>query len=501
VSKHTQIAIIGSGFAGMGAAIRLREAGFNDFAIYERANDVGGTWRDNTYPGCACDVESVLYSFSFDQNPGWSRSFSPQPEIQRYLQGVYSDHQLAPHMRFEHELLGAHWDGVNKHWVLETSQGRYTADVLVSGMGGLCEPAYPNIRGLDTFAGRTFHSARWDHHYDLSGKRVGVIGTGASAIQFVPAIQPKVGKLTLFQRTPAWLIPRTDRAISPLEHQLFARFPALLNFMRGLVYVRRELFVFGFKNPNVMRLVEQIAKLHLRRAIKDPVLRQKLTPSFRLGCKRILISNDYYPALAQPNVQVETHGIKEVRAHSIVTEDGVEHEVDALIFGTGFKVADMPLGHVVRGPDGRTLAESWQGSPQAHLGTMIAGVPNFFTLLGPNTGLGHTSMVQQIESQVELLLGALRHLRQEKLRTVEPRPEAQAAFLDSIAKLTDGTVWTGGGCKSWYLDENGKNSILWPSFTFTFRRLARFRPAEYVFDGVAKHEPAALPSYGTPVTA
>ncbi len=500
MSNHTHIAIVGSGFAGMGAAIRLREHGFNDFAIFERADDVGGTWRDNTYPGCACDVESVLYSYSFDQNPNWSRSFSPQPEIQTYLQGVYRDKELQPKTRFGHEVLDARWDEASKRWHIDTSKGFYTADVLVSGMGGLCEPAYPSIKGLDTFEGKTFHSARWDHDYDLSGKRVGVIGTGASAIQFVPQIQPKVKQLTLFQRTPAWIIPRHDRAISEREHELFGKYPALLHFMRGIVYVRRELFVLGFKNPTIMRLVEQVSKLHLRKAIQDPVLRKKLTPSFRLGCKRILISNDYYPSLTQPNVHVETHGIKEIRAHSIVTTDGVEHEVDALVFGTGFKVADMPLGHIVHARDGRSLHEHWQGSPEAHLGTMVKDVPNFFTILGPNTGLGHTSMVLQIESQVNLLIGALEHMREKKQRTIEPRPEAQARFVDSIAGLTEGTVWTGGGCKSWYLDENGKNSILWPTFTFTFRRQARFRPEEYLFDAVHKVEPV-LQGYGTPIMA
>jgi cation diffusion facilitator CzcD-associated flavoprotein CzcO len=490
VSNHTQIAIVGSGFSGMGAAIRLREHGFNDFVIFERANDVGGTWRDNTYPGCACDVESVLYSYSFAQNPSWSRSFSPQPEIQRYLQRIYQDSELAPHMRFGHELLDARWDESSKRWQLETSKGHYTAEVLVSGMGGLCEPAYPRIRGLDAFQGKTFHSARWDHDYDLRGKRVGVIGTGASAIQFVPKIQPQVEKLTLFQRTPAWIIPRLDRAISEREHALFRKYPALLKFMRGLVYVRRELFVLGFKAPTIMRLIEQVAMRHLRNAVADPVLRKQLTPSFRLGCKRILISNDYYPALAQPNVQVETNGIEEVRAHSVVTSDGVEHEVDALIFGTGFKVADMPLGHIIHARDGRSLHEHWQGSPEAHLGTLVKDTPNFFCLLGPNTGLGHTSVVLQIESQLELMIGALEHMRAQKLRTVEPRPEAQARFLESIAQLTEGTVWTGGGCKSWYLDENGKNSVLWPSFTFSFRRQTRFRPEEYVFDAQPKLEPA-----------
>ncbi|HEX5658102.1 MAG TPA: NAD(P)/FAD-dependent oxidoreductase [Polyangiales bacterium] len=500
MSNHTQIAIVGSGFAGMGAAIKLRDHGFNDFAIFERADDVGGTWRDNTYPGCACDVESVLYSYSFEQNPGWSRSFSPQPEIRRYLQRVYEDAELQPKMRFGHELLGARWDEASKRWRLETSKGLYTADVLVSGMGGLCEPAYPNLPGLDKFEGKTFHSARWDHDYVLEGKRVGVIGTGASAIQFVPQIQPRVKKLTLFQRTPAWIIPRHDRAISDTEHKLFARFPALLDVMRSLVYVRRELFVLGFKVPTIMRLVEQVSKLHLKKAIKDPELRKKLTPSFRLGCKRILISNDYYPSLTQPNVHVETHGIKEVRAHSIVTEDGVEHEVDALVFGTGFKVADMPLGNIIHARDGRTLAEHWQGTPEAHLGTTVKGVPNFFSILGPNTGLGHTSMVLQIESQVALVIETLEHMRDKRIRTVEPRPEAQAAFVASIAELTAGTVWTGGGCKSWYLDDNGKNSVLWPTFTFTFRRQAHFRPEEYIFDAVHKSEPV-LQGYGTPVTA
>ncbi|HEY6881344.1 MAG TPA: NAD(P)/FAD-dependent oxidoreductase [Polyangiales bacterium] len=489
--NHTQIAVIGTGFAGLAAAIKLREAGFEDFVVYERAHDVGGTWRDNTYPGCACDVESVLYSFSFDQNPRWSRAFSPQQEIHAYLRRVYEEHALAPKMRFGHELLSARWDDQHARWVLETSQGRFTATVLVSGMGGLCEPAYPQLPGLDTFAGRSFHSARWDHDFDLTGKRVGVIGTGASSIQFVPQIQPQVAELTVFQRTPPWVIPRQDRALSALEHALFERYPALLKLARGAIYARRELMVLAFKNPRVIRLAESMAKRHLARAVQDPALRAKLTPDYAIGCKRILISNDYLPSLAQPNVHVETHGIREVRPHGVVTADGVEHALDALIFGTGFKVTDMPLGHIVHGRDGRTLHERWRGTPEAHLGTMVAGVPNFFCLMGPNTGLGHSSMVLQIESQVALLLGALEHMKTHQIAALEPRPEAQARFVALIDKLSQGTVWTGGSCQSWYLDQNGRNSTLWPSFTFDFRRRARFRPDEYLFTAAHKHEPVA----------
>jgi cation diffusion facilitator CzcD-associated flavoprotein CzcO len=479
--RHVHVAIVGSGFAGLGAAIRLRQEGIRDFVVLERAMDVGGTWRDNSYPGCACDVESHLYSFSFAPNPTWSRSFSPRREIWAYLKRCAREFDLLPHLRFGHAVQQSVWDDTAKLWRIETSAGRYTADFLVGGMGAFSEPAMPALPGLERFAGKVFHSARWDHGYDLTDRKVAVVGTGASAIQFVPAIQPKVRKLTLFQRTPAWIIPRFDRPVSVRAQKLFGALPSAQKALRSLIYARRELFVLGFRNPSVMKLLEQLARGFLRLQVADPALREKLTPSYRIGCKRILLSDDYYPALTQSNVEVVTSGIREVRAHSVVDEAGVEHELDAIVFGTGFKVTDMPFADQVVGRTGETLNAYWRGSPKAHLGTMVSSFPNLFLLLGPNTGLGHTSVVLMIESQIELLIAALRHVREHGVRTLEPSEPAEREFVHKVDRAMRGTVWTAGSCASWYIDRTGRNSTLWPSFTFSFRQQLRFRPAEYRF--------------------
>ena len=480
-ANYTQIAIIGSGFSGLGAAAQLRRAHFDDFVIFERASELGGTWRDNSYPGCACDVESHLYSFSFAPNPGWSRTFSRQPEILAYLQRCADTFGLRPHVRFQHELLTASWDEQQRVWQLQTSQGAFTASILIGGMGALSEPAFPELRGLSRFQGKTFHSAQWDHAYDLTDRKVAVIGTGASAVQFVPEIQPKVKQLTLFQRTPAWVLPRLDRPISRLEQGLFSRLPPLRALVRAGIYARREAFVLVFRHPRVAHLVEPLAKRYLAATISDPALREKLTPNFRLGCKRVLVSSDYLPALARDNVQVVSRPIREVTARGIVTSDGVEHDFDAIIFGTGFHVTDMPFGERIRGRAGRTLNESWNGSPQAHLGTTVSGFPNLFLLLGPNTALGHTSVVLMIEAQIELVLRALEHMRARDLDCIETKPEAQARSVGEVDRDMEGTVWTAGGCNSWYLDRTGRNSTLWPSYTFSFMRRARFRPADYAW--------------------
>ena len=480
-STHTQIAIIGSGFSGLGAAAQLKRAQFDDFVIFERASELGGTWRDNSYPGCACDVESHLYSFSFAPNPRWSRTFSRQPEILAYLQRCATSLGLRAHVRFDHELLTASWDEARRVWQLQTSRGAFTANVLIGGMGALSEPAFPDLPGLSRFQGKTFHSAQWDHTYDLKGRKVAVIGTGASAVQFVPEIQPQVAQLTLFQRTPAWVLPRLDRPISKLEQGLFTRLPPLRALVRAGIYARREAFVLAFRHPRVAHLVEPLAKRYLALTVSDPALREKLTPNFRLGCKRVLVSSDYLPALARDNVAVVSQPIREVTARGIVTSDGVEHDVDAIIFGTGFHVTDMPFGDRIRGRGGRTLNESWNGSPQAHLGTTVSGFPNLFLLLGPNTALGHTSVVLMIEAQIELLVRALEHMRTRRLDTIETKPEAQAGFVGEVDRDMKGTVWTAGGCNSWYLDGTGRNSTLWPTFTFSFMRRARFRPGDYAW--------------------
>lgn len=479
----TEIAIIGGGFGGIGAAIRLRQAGFNELIIFERAAELGGVWRDNSYPGCACDVPSHLYSLSFAPNPNWSHSFSRQPEIWDYLRRVACEFGVLPHVRLGHEVLGAVWDDGRQRWQIETSRGPYEARFLVVASGALSEPAIPAIPGLECFAGANFHSARWDHSYDLAGRRVAVIGTGASAIQFIPAIQPSVERLLVFQRTPPWIVPRVERSISLAERRLFARFPLLQRLQRAWIYAVRELLVAAFRRPWLMRwTLQRAAERYLERSVPDPELRTKLTPRYAMGCKRILASNDYLPAIQQPNVELITERIVAVTARGPVTADGVEHAVDAIIFGTGFKVTTQPIAGRIRGRDGRTLAETWGVSPQAHLGTTVAGFPNMFFLQGPNTGLGHTSVLYMIERQIEHMVRALRHMRQRGATAIEPRPEAQAAFVAAVDRAMKGTVWTAGGCQSWYLDGSGRNSTIWPGYSWQFaRRLRRFDPAEYVW--------------------
>ncbi len=477
---HHRVIVVGSGFGGICTGARLREAAIDDFVLLERADAVGGVWRDNTYPGCACDVQSHLYSLSFAPKPDWSRAYAPQAEIRRYLEGCVDRFGLQPHLRLGHEVHEARWDDEAKRWEVETSHGLFTGDVLVAAVGALSDPAIPQLPGLERFAGKAMHSARWDHGYDLRGKRVAVIGTGASANQFLPVIQREVQRLLLFQRTPAWVLPRHDRTIAPALQRIYRAFPPAQRLVRGLVYLTREALAVGFLQPWILRRAQRLATRNIARSIGDPALREKLTPRYRMGCKRILLSDDYYPALAQPNVEVVTDAIREIHAHSIVDAAGTEHEVDCIVFGTGFHVTDLPFARQVRGREGRTLAAAWAGSPKAYLGTTVAGFPNLFLLLGPNTGTGHTSVVTMIESQVDHLLGALRHLDTQNLAAVEPRAEVQADFVREMDRRSEGTVWTSGGCESWYLDRTGRNSTLWPGFTFSFkRRVERFDPADY----------------------
>ena len=478
-TRHHRIVVIGTGFAGIGMAIRLKQAGYDDFVVLERAEDVGGTWRDNTYPGCRCDVPSHLYSFSFAPNPEWSSTFSPQPEIEDYLRTVTDSYGVRPHIRFGNTVESARrQDG---SWQIITNQQTFTADILLSGMGPLAEPSYPKLPGIEDFEGEVFHSARWNHDLDLSGRKVAVIGTGASAIQFVPAIQPEVEELHLFQRTPPWVMPRPDRKITAAEKAVYRRFPLVQKAVRAGIYWGRESMVLGFtKLPAIMKQAQKVAEKHLAHQVRDPLLRAKLTPDFTLGCKRVLISDDYYPALARPNVEVVTDGIAEVTPTGIVTTDGVKHEVDTIIYGTGFKVTDLPVMDMVHGRDGVSLREAWRDGMEAHLGTAIAGFPNFFMLIGPNTGLGHSSMVFMIESQIAYILDALKTMDVQGLREVEVRRDVQRAFVDGVRSSMRNTVWTRGGCTSWYLDSEGRNTTLWPSFTFRFWQLTRhFDPREY----------------------
>jgi cation diffusion facilitator CzcD-associated flavoprotein CzcO len=480
------IAIIGAGFSGLGTAIRLRQRGIEDFVVLERHDDVGGTWWANTYPGCACDVPSHLYSFSFAPNPEWSQTYSPQPEIRAYLQRCAQRYDLYRSIRLGTTVTEAAWDDDAGRWTVQTSGGPISARVLIAGMGPLTEPRIPDLPGLDTFEGTVFHSARWDHAHDVSGRRVAAVGTGASAIQFVPAIQPKVAKLHVFQRSAPWVMPHTNRRITDPERRLYRRLPGLQKAVRAGVYAGREVLVLGFvKNPKLMGVPERLARRHMREQISDPALLEQVTPDYTVGCKRILPSNRWYPALAEPNVELVTSAIREVRPRSIVAADGSEREVDTIIFGTGFHVTDMPVGEWVRGRDGMRLVDAWEGSPRAHLGCTVAGFPNLFLLLGPNTGLGHSSMVYMIESQINHVMDALRVMEERGAAIAEVKPEVQRAYNRELDAKLIGTVWN-TGCSSWYLDPTGRNPTLWPDWTWRFRmRTRRFDPAQHTLRAAA----------------
>ncbi|NBD19663.1 NAD(P)-binding domain-containing protein [Aquabacterium fontiphilum] len=479
-SRH-RIIVVGTGFSGLCMGVKLREMGEDDFVLLERAGEVGGTWRDNTYPGCACDVESHLYSFSFEPNPNWSRLYAPQPEIFAYLRHVARKYDLMRHIRFHANLIGARWDEARRLWVVRAEDGRvFEGEVLVSGMGGLSNPAYPDIPGLDRFEGPQFHSATWRHDVDLNDKRVAVIGSGASAIQFVPQIAPKVAHLSYFQRTPPWVVPKMDRPVTPRERADFQANPWRQRIARNKLYWMLEARFLAFKyKPEWMGLVAKVGKHRIRKHIKDPALQAKLTPSYTPGCKRLLISNDYYPALARTNVSVITEGIREVTARGVVTQDGREHPADVIIYGTGFKVQDpIPKGAIF-GRGGVDLVDLWREGPEAFLGITVAGFPNFFVLMGPNTGLGHNSMVYMIESQAHYIIEALKVMKERRLRTIEVKPEAQAKFVSHVQQALTGTVWN-SGCKSWYLNERGRNTAAWPGFTFAYRlKTRRFRLQPY----------------------
>ncbi|MFF8716677.1 flavin-containing monooxygenase [Streptomyces sp. NPDC015184] len=480
-TRHLRVAVIGSGFSGLGMAIRLLRGGTDDFLVFERADEVGGTWRDNTYPGAACDVMSHLYSFSFAQNPGWKSTFGKQEELLAYLRDVADRFGVRPHIRFDHELLSARWDEPTRRWYIETSQGDYTAQVLVSGTGYLSEAAYPDIPGLDGFEGTVFHSSRWDHGHDLKGRDVAVIGTGASAIQFVPKIQPEVGRLDLYQRTPAWIGPKNDKPTSALQSKLLHKVPGYQNFRRNFNMWGREILAFVMKRPKVAGKMQKMASDHLAKSVPDETLRARLTPDYVMACKRLLFSNTWYPAIQQPNVDLVTDAITEVRAKSVVTADGTERVVDTIILGTGFKATDRPVAGRITGRDGRLLRDVWrEHGMAAHRGTTVAGFPNLFLLLGPNTTLGHSSQVVMIEAQIGYVLDALKHMERRGLASVEVREEAQRAWNEEVQGRLDGTVWNAGNCRSWYLDEHGRNPSIWPTYTWRFRRRTRrFDLAEY----------------------
>ncbi|MBU2695871.1 NAD(P)/FAD-dependent oxidoreductase [Pimelobacter sp. 30-1] len=478
--------IVGAGFAGLAAAIKLDEAAERDFVVIEKDSDVGGTWHINTYPGAECDVPSQLYSYSFALNPGWSKVYSPQQEIWEYTRKVAEESGTLDRFVFDTAVLDARWDAGAQRWIVRTEgpEGihEYAARTIVAGAGGLSEPRLPEIEGIDGFQGEIFHSARWDHDVDLAGKRIAVIGTGASAVQLVPELQKIAGHVDVYQRTPNWIIPRNEREFSALEKTVFAKVPGAQRALRSLVYTTLEARVPAFARfPQLMKAVEGQGKKNIAKGIKDPELRKKVTPDYRAGCKRILISNKWYPALDADNVDLVTDPIAKITGDAIVTADGVERPIDVLVVATGFYVTEPPIAQHITGRDGRTLADVWDGAGMAaYKGTTIHGFPNLFQIVGPNTALGHSSMIFIIESQVRYVVEAAKALRREGLASVEPTQAAQDAWTAQIRRKMKPTVWQTGGCASWYLDKFGNNTTLWPGQTFTFRQhLSKFDLDKY----------------------
>ncbi|HKU36662.1 MAG TPA: NAD(P)/FAD-dependent oxidoreductase [Polyangiales bacterium] len=492
-----EILIIGTGFAGIGMGVRLRELGMTDFVILEQADGVGGTWRDNHYPGAACDVQSHLYSFSFEPNPRWSRMFAEQREILEYLNHVTDKYGVRPHIRFGCKVESAHWNDRRCVWRVNLADGRtFTAKALIAATGGLSRPAQPELPGHGTFRGAQFHTARWNHGFSLARKRVAVIGTGASAIQVVPAIAPQVASLSLFQRTPPWIMPKEDRAIGKLEQRMFAALPLTQRIAREQLYWKLESRLLGFvARPALMEYAKRDALQYLEQQVKDPVLRAKLTPDYAFGCKRVLLSNDYYPALQRENVELVTSGIERLSEAGIVSRDGVERPLDAVIYATGFQVGDFSAAPFdIYGSDGRDLREVWRDGAEAYLGASVAGFPNLFLITGPNTGLGHTSMTIIIEAHIQYIASALSTMRAEGLASVDVKREVQDRFNRRLHARMAKTIWTTGGCKSWYQTSAGKVVALWPGSTFDFRRRTEhFELAKYESVPLAAVPSADLP--------
>lgn len=478
MGDQVDIVVIGAGFAGLGAAWQLLAHGFTDFVVLERAGEVGGTWRENTYPGAACDIRSDLYSFSFAPNPGWRHAYGRQPEILDYLRTVSHRRGIAEHLRLNEELLHAHWDSGGRCWHLATSRRALTARVLLSGHGPLIDPHLPDIAGLRSFAGPVFHSSSWDHGTALAGRRVAVIGTGASAIQIVPALATEVAELTLYQRTPPWIIPRHDHPTSPARRRLFAAMPATQKLSRAWNFSLNDARWLGLAHPRAGAAMERYANWHRNHQLRDPQLSELMRPRYRIGCKRVLVSDDFYPALQRRNVNLVTEPIARFDAGAIITSDGVRRPVDVVVCATGFEATRPKIAERIAGADGSTLAEAWTDGMVALRGATVPGFPNLFLLLGPNTVLAHNSAIYMLETQIRYVVDALRTTPAGAV--VEATRDALQAYNSYLdGHLTRG-VWAWGGCSSFYLDAGGRNTVLWPRRAAAFRQLAsRFDAGEY----------------------
>jgi cation diffusion facilitator CzcD-associated flavoprotein CzcO len=481
--RKRSIAVVGGGFGGVGAAVMLKRAGYEDVTVFEKRERVGGVWQDNTYPGAACDIPSHLYEYSFAPN-AWSRRYSPGPEIRAYVEGVARRFGVLDKIRTGTEVTSARWDEERGCWHLDTSAGQHRADVLATACGQLSAPKVPPIAGLEQFEGPAFHTAGWRHDVDLAGKRVALIGSGCSAIQVGPAIQPEVAKLDVYQRSPGWTLPKGDREYSPLERALYRRFPTLRRLDRGAVYAFQDLAAMAFTRRRwLLPAFRLLGTRQIKAAIADPELRRKVTPTCEFGCKRVMLTDEWYPTLTEPNVELIDVGIGTVTATGIRDAAGVERPADAIVLATGFASHDFVAPMEIAGRDGRTLAEAWTEVARAYLGLSVPGFPNMFLLYGPNTNGGSGSVVNTLECGIDHLIAALREMDAAEAERIEVRPEAAAEFDRELRAALAGTVWQ-SGCSNWYVDENGNDPNNWPwTWSAYRRRTERLAPGAYAFAG------------------
>ncbi|RJQ72200.1 NAD(P)/FAD-dependent oxidoreductase [Pseudonocardiaceae bacterium YIM PH 21723] len=475
--RDVQVLVIGAGPSGVATGYHLLRSGITDFVILEKGDDIGGCWRENTYPGCGCDVPSIWYSFSFNPNPGWSRRYCRQPEIQRYLRATADKYGITGHTRFSVTVGESRWDPVTGRWQIQTDQGPYTAEVLVAASGPLHQPRLPDVPGLATFTGPKFHSARWDHSVDLTGKRVAVVGSGASAVQFVPEISGRTGELHVFQRTAPWVLPKSDGPVPAWQRAAFRLVPQLQALRRFLIYLQFEAFGIAFRRAWLMRRLQKVALRNLRRQVTDPGLRARLTPDFVLGCKAPVPSNDWYPAITAPNARVHG-GLTGIRRNSVLSADGAETEVDVLIFGTGFEVAESPIAKHVFDEDGVSLAERWGDAPQAYLGTTVAGFPNLFLFLGPNIIPGHASVLGTIERQAQYVAAAAGAMIRGRWARLDVRRDVQDEWNAGVQRALRPTVYN-SGCAGFYLHPTGRNIVNYPRTLARLHRELHFRPGDF----------------------
>ncbi|WP_269621216.1 flavin-containing monooxygenase [Zhongshania sp. BJYM1] len=483
--RNYRVVIIGSGFGGQCAAIRLQEQGISDFCILERRDFMGGTWCQNSYPGAAVDVQSPLYSISSEPY-AWSQMFVERDELQRYTNEVIDKHGLRDKTTLNANVKEVRWNESTKRWLLETDEsGVFEAQVLINASGPLSTPVIPNFPGRDTFKGKSFHTNGWDHSYDYRGKRVAIVGSGASAAQVIPAIAGDVAELHVFQRSPHWVLPRPDRVFSSFQRKLLGIKP-LYKALRWSIYWALETRVIGFKYSKAMLdlVATRKALAHLNKQVPDPALRKKLTPDFTIGCKRIILSSTLYPALSQKNVTVhdKQDGIASINETGILTAQGEQLDVDLIIWSTGYDATDGVISYPVVGRDGMSLSTFWDEFPRAYLGTAIPNFPNFFVVTGPNTGIGHTSAIFIIESQMKYIMDSLRLLDKSGKQSVEVRADAENEYTQMVHSEMEKTVWKSGGCTSWYQSKSGHVVAMFPGFSFTYRRLAsRFQKKHHDF--------------------